>query len=162
MREILFRAKKIENGAWVEGDLIQLSEDDDYWYILPDGVSGEMYEKQPYHFRENDVMCEVALAYVDKDTVSEYTGLRDKNGKRIFEGDIVAVPCDRRGNEYIGVVEFGEIPNGDYRYTGFYIKWDNPDIVGSVRCSLLWWRDTKDRYLKVIGNKWDNPELLEG
>ena len=99
---------------------------------------------------------------VDPDTVSEFTGLCDKKGKRIFEGDIVAVPCDRRGNEYIGVVEFGEIPNGDNRYTGFYIKWDNPDIVGSVRCSLLWWRDTKDRYLKVIGNKWDNPELLEG
>ena len=94
----------------------------------------------------------------------EFTGVwekNSKNGKRIFEGDIVAVPCDRRGNEYIGVVEFGEMPNGDDRYMGFYIKWDNPNIVGSVRCSMLWWRDTKDRYLKVIGNKWDNPELLK-
>ncbi len=151
MREILFRGKRY-NGEWVKGYYFKAKQRVDRTtlcaYISVPHPKLKMIPSDDY--------------MVDPDTVSEFTGLCDKKGKRIFEGDIVAVPCDRRGNEYIGVVEFGEIPNGDNRYTGFYIKWDNPDIVGSVRCSLLWWRDTKDRYLKVIGNKWDNPELLEG
>ena len=151
MREILFRGKRY-NGEWVKGYYFKAKQRVDRTTLCAYiSVPHPKLKMRP----SDDYM-------VDPDTVSEFTGLRDKNGKRIFEGDIVAVPCDRRGNEYIGVVEFGEIPNGDDRYTGFYIKWDNPDIVGSVRCSLLWWRDTKDRYLKVIGNKWDNPELLEG
>lgn len=93
-REILFRGKRIDNGEWVEGDLIQLHENAEYWYILPDSVSSELYEKEPYPFRQNDVMCEVALAKVIPETVGEYTGLTDKNGKRIFKGDIVDVAYD--------------------------------------------------------------------
>ena len=156
MREILFRGKRDDNGELVEG-LFLPTKRGEATYIIPKQSVRRGTLTMRGHLRPEFIFYDV-----DPDTVSEFTGLCDKKGKRIFEGDIVAVPCDRRGNEYIGVVEFGEMPNGDDRYTGFYIKWNNPDIVGSVRCSLLWWRDTKDRYLKVIGNKWDNPELLEG
>ena len=152
MREILFRAKKVENGAWVEGDLIQLSEDDDYWYILPDGVSGEMYEKQPYHFRENDVMCEVALAYVDKDTVSEFTGLRDRNGKRIFEGDVLKFLCTS-GETFYTAVEFFDGAFG----TSVDLGWHNGFMAFDDREYPFYVKEGE-----VIGNKWDNPELLEG
>ena len=144
-----YRAKVEGDKEWSYGMIITLSTRDN-----GDGevIYGMIKNYQPLSY------CLRARP----ETICRKVGLEDSVGNDIYEGDIVAVPCSREGKEYIGVVEFGEIPNGDDRYMGFHIKWNNPNIVGSVRCSLLWWRDTKDRYLKVIGNKWDNPELLEG
>ena len=51
MRETLYRGKRVGNGEWVYGDLIRLGQCDKYWYILPEGISGEIYEKEPYLFR---------------------------------------------------------------------------------------------------------------
>lgn len=142
MREVLYRGKT-DDGEWVYGDLIQLSEHDDYWYILPNGVSGEMYEKKPYPFRQNDVICEVALAKVFRETIGEYTGLTDKNGSKIFEGDIV---CLNRIREHYIVkwndtqCRFGLYQSGLYEQAGFN-------------------KDTMLNY-EIIGNIHDNPELL--
>lgn len=134
-REILFRGKRIENGEWVYGDLIQLSEHDDYWYILPNGVSAEMYEKEPYLFRQNDVMCEVALAKVFRETIGEFTGLTDKNGNEIFEGDILKWDSREWGGEYNEVV-----------------RWD----YGQFDMRKNDWKE----WCEIIGNIYDNPELL--
>ena len=103
---------------------------------------------------------------VDTDTVGQFTGLTDKNGKKIFEGDIVNVWWEQKTLEqvdefpkYKAVIEFGN-PNHLYNW-GWQLKMIddmpfNPDI--------LLWVDMEEAgaFIEVIGNIHDNPELMEG
>ena len=132
-REILFRGKHIHamdsnehlNGTWVHG---YLSDKD---YIYDKSLEGEFL--------------------VDEDTICQYTGLTDKNGKKIFEGDIV------RYGEVCGEVKFGlyaagfSIPDTNQ---GFYIEFPEKSLY---REELGYWRNK----IVVVGNVFDNPELLE-
>lgn len=127
MREILFRAKTTD-GKWVCGDLLQLS------------VEG----KDLCGIKEHDLLHTPHLC--DSKTVGQYTGLTDKNGKKIFEGDIVSHQGYKR--EYYAKVAYGEFNcdccNGVYGWT-----FDDGDI-----------REVS--IYTVVGNIYDNPELLEG
>lgn len=128
MRKILFRGKRPINGAWVYGDLVQIPSQEN-WY----GISLQKPSKDVYT--------------VESKTVGQYTGMTDKNGKKIFEGDIVQYYDTIEGNICTPeIVIFGD--------SGWQTK--------SIKCYVadeLNPRVAKD--YKVIGNIYDNPELLK-
>lgn len=128
MREILFRGKRTDNGEWVYGSyVIQYGAHEIY---LPDGVDNE-HGFDRYH--------------VIPETVGQYTGLHDKNGRKIFEGDIV------RYGDTIHRVVF-EQRNGT-AYFGIVIS----DIE-----TWLFGNECPANLVEVISNIYDNPEMLEG
>lgn len=102
------------------------------------------------HFTNEDIYeigdFEKSLCYeVDKETIGQYTGLHDKNGKEIYEGDIIQI----LGGEYEqGFYEWNEIVQiKDLIYDGFNLMMAISQIGNKA--------------IKVIGNIYDNPELLE-
>lgn len=131
MREIEFRGKRIDNGEWVYGNLMQF--EDSATFIFADerkGASTLTYA----HFIINNMHA------IDEKTLGQYTGVKDKNGKKIFEGDI----CWEEHNECYGVVKFEE---GKFLYV-----WEN--IAEDL------WEVADD--IEICGNIHENPELLEG
>ena len=114
MREIIFRGK-LPSGAWVYGDLRQ----------YPSGAKA---------IKSTDF---VSIMEVDPRTVGQYTGLTDKNGKKIFEGDVVRL-------------EDGETGAVIFRDAGFALDNSGCSFCVSSQCERL-----------VIGSIHDNPELME-
>ena len=127
MREILFRGKQVDNGEWVEGYLYRLSEKHNP-FIMVKNKCGESHE-------------------VISETVGQYTGLTDKNGNKIFEGDIVKT-------------KFGRLCHVKWRSTGCFCGIDLIPLETKSKAPTEW-----DLYcsenLEVVGNIHDNPELLE-
>lgn len=125
MREILFRGKRNGFGEWVQGNLTQYMDlcGETHYYITPQDDSIATYE-------------------VDPETVGQFTGMLDKNDKRIFEGDIVDILTE---NEETGIVT--------YEDGGFWVNADgfNVDFHSNINGTDL----------EIIGNIHDNPELLK-
>lgn len=138
MREILFRGKRKDSGEWVNGNLF-LSDTDGRAYIL----AGSRIVTIEWE--------------VDPSTVGQYTGLKDKNDKRIFDGDILSTPFEEDRSPYEEnsiYYEKGEVYFDTKRY-GWYVRFHeyNDEIS-------LWEYDNTD--IEVISNIYDNPELLKG
>ena len=135
MREILFRGKRKDNGEWIEG-----------FYFQKKNPFSE-YGEPIRHFISD---LPPFGAEVVPETVGQYTGLKDNNGKRIFEGDIVVLDDE--------VKKIFDASDGEVKYGwgGFYVH------EFSTLCSLntLAAHDGVFRGV-VIGNIHDNPELLE-
>lgn len=140
MREILFRGKRIDNGEWVEGFYVIVG--GKYHYIL----IGKLDITGGYP--------DLIKFAVDPATVGQYTGRKDKNGKRVFEGDILrlfSIWAD-------GTVEPGEVPvivqfwENDQCYVLTTKQGYHCDDFGNFG---------RPEYYEVIGNIHDNPELLE-
>ena len=131
MREILFRGKTY-NDKWVQGLLVQM--DDRLTQIRKLGSDGIGY----YDYS------------IVPSTVGQYTGLTDKNGKKIFEGDIVKV--ENNDHDW-----YEHDPNS---YSVFAVDFDEGGYtVGSYFLQNWLWFD--EFHGEVIGNIHDNPELLE-
>ena len=134
----LCRGKRKDNGEWVDGNLV-------YTRTTTLGVVTEIYT------------LEMRYEVIPK-TVGQYTGLKDKNGKKIFEGDIVKITDRNVCFETIAVIEFGN-PNGLYNW-GWQLK---PLENKPFAIEILHWVDMEDSgaFIEVIGNIHDNPELLQ-
>ena len=147
MREILFRGKRVDNGEWVYGSFIpDLCE-----LLYGDKLDG--FIKPFGKIRKERLMVEV-----DRKTVGQYTGLTDKNGKQIFEGDILGAKHPKQMKAVPCLVKYGEYKDedglSDCRYLGFCLQ-----ALGKC-CSILTPLSDGIEY-EVIGNIHDNPELLE-
>lgn len=150
MREILFRGKRINRGYWVYGYLEKQfgvngtissypTDDREEWAIS-------------YHNDENERRY---VSQVIPETVGEFTGFTDKNGKKIFEGDIVKT-------KYFGKLSAnGQANFADYDI--FEISYDNGGfcIENELRQFSLRILDNSS-WLEVIGNIHDNPKLIGG
>ena len=137
MREILFRGKRKDNGEWVEGA-----------DVMHKTVRGEL------------CLANVGVDWVSVDplTCGQYTDLTDSNGAKIFEGDIVKLTDNCNDFEWKAVVVFGN-PDRAYCWGWNFVPID--EYKGTT--DILLWVEMEDSgaYCEVIGNIYDNPELLK-
>jgi uncharacterized phage protein (TIGR01671 family) len=148
-REILFRGKRVDNGQWVYGYLC-------FVYVDGKNQDGFVYTGKASLYSQDDCRTYDVLT----STVGQFTGLTDKNGKKIFEGDIVKTHYKNAvKSDFVEQVVFyngkfcaeGKIEGGGKSFAPL------ADGVAHI------WQD-KSVYMEsceVIGNIHDNPELLE-
>ena len=140
MREILFRGKSVDNGEWFYGTPLYLTsetnENNKFVLIVPIGCA--------FGCGELDVFYAV-----DKDTIGQFIGLTDKNGNKIFEGDIV------KGEH----IESSIITYGDAGFIYKKIQYLNKNwyFGGSIDDIEYGFGNG---YVEIVGNIHDNPELL--
>lgn len=129
MREILFRGKRYDDGSWVEG------------YLIHDETCNTHIPYIGYLF---DGGHDIDVAEIILGTVGQFTGMSDKNGKKIFEGDAVRV-------------------SNDYFCSDFVCRWDEPNIEFMLanKHESFGLGYVAPYEVEVIGNIHDNPELVE-
>jgi len=138
MRELLFRGKRIDNGEWAEGDLLRAKyylNDIEHCFIFTDAEA----------FPANEF---VGGEEVLPETVGQYTGLTDKNGKKIFEGDVIE--CWSEGVKARGTVQ--------QNMGGLWI------IYPAWQKRVMWGlcpNEGGSTDVEIIGSVHDNPELLK-
>ena len=155
MRQHLFKGIRVDNGEWVEG-----------YYVKAQKLNGDGYE---YFIIEE--AADGSSHLVIPESVGEYTGIHDKNGKKIFENDIVRTQpfydrpfsSKRKGKQFVGVVEYTTRKfNGNrfYPEQTYDARWrvNIVEYIGKYVHSS--WSDFWG--CEVIGNVFENSELLEG
>ena len=134
MRDLIFRGQRCDNGEWVYGFYVRA---DHHWHnhgvhkdwiICGASANGGWFALHNKHA-------------VKADTVGQYTGLTDKNGTRVFEGDIVDILSEC---EELGVIAYE----------------DGAFVVNANGFSLDFISNIDGKDVEVIGNVWDNPELI--
>ena len=140
MREILFRGKRCDNGEWAQGYYIRA---DHHWHnhgIHKDWITLGASANGGWFALHNKYA-------VKAETVGQFTGLTDKNGKKIFDGDIIEWFAQGESERPdFGYIEYDE---QSFAWRVCWQKYD-PDFMEGMQ----------QEYISVIGNIHDNPELL--
>lgn len=135
-REILFRGKREDTGEWIEGYFLQLHRSERA-FIVP-----KQFVQRGTLRMSGETPPKIIPIEVIPETVSQFTGLTDKNSKKIFKGDIIA-----KGFELYEV-----------RWNPEQVRWGiylgNYEVAGFTKFS--------ESYFEVAGNIYDNKELLNG
>ena len=141
MREILFRGKRLDNGEWVEG----------YLYKRIVHLSGFHQNVVVDAIEVSDGENPLGISYytIFPETVGQYTGMTDKNGRKIFEGDILKLDYIGPGRGVQGVAEVV------FKYGKFCMPWGH-------RKELVPLDGFANTTMEIIGNIHDNPDLLKG
>lgn len=135
IREILFKAKRKDNGGWVEGFLFHCLNNGEEWCIGNEPLSANDY---------SEIIGEYRIWFpIDENTICQYTGLTDKNGNKVWENDVVK----DTDIHLLGSVEYDE-------EHGMYVI---NEVNDGYQNFQEFWSCTE-----VIGNIFDNPELLKG
>ena len=136
-REILFKAKRADNGNWIQGKFIANETTGQHMIMCVLPEHPDLYD----------------FITVIPETVCQYTGLTDSDGEKVFDRDILKFFDKNAGYEWTGMVEFGN-PNGAYTW-GWQLVWmrgEKPTID-----TLLWFdMEESGAYSRVIGNIHDN------
>lgn len=137
MRDILFKAKRIGDGEWVEG-----------YYCHSSIIDKEKSELENMCYKHCIITRNGYCYEIDKCTICQYAGLPDKNGKKICENDILK-GLFLYGMEVSAVVIFKD--------GSFGLKWNRGNVEEFSPFTSIC-----NVGFKIIGNIFDNPELLEG
>jgi uncharacterized phage protein (TIGR01671 family) len=133
MREIEFRGKRKDNRQWVSGYFVK--DDAETPFIHAEAWAGK------------------SLFAVIPETVGQYTGIKDKDGKKIFEGDIVRLSKDGKDKSFIMFY------NGSFYAAD--LKCYGEKVIEKIRMiAALYWGGYRRWTPTIIGNLWDTPELL--
>lgn len=132
MREIKFRGKLIDTGEWGYRDLLHVGD------LCCIGRTIEAFTKMPFN-----------ECVVNSDTVGQYTGLKDRNGKEIYEGDIA-------------LMDYSDFNVGKDGQTYAVVRWIDDRAAFMWDAGLNYYADMRNAdNVEICGNIHDNPELLE-
>lgn len=150
-REILFKAKRIDNGEWITGYYFKANL---HWHNH--GIHEDWLITNAI---QNGGWCNVCSKYaIDRKTLCQYTGLTDKNGDKIWENDVVKVDIHESNlvTTQIGATYSTNIVECE-RSSSYMIKYCPSDLMNLER-----WTNRTYITCEVIGNIFDNPELVNG
>lgn len=149
MREILFKAKRVDNGEWVEGYYYKMSETT---YCLKEDYERKLVPEHHYILQERmadwGLPNQMVQIEIDPETLCQFTGMTDKNGVRIWKNDIVEAWS--QGSRAIGTVK--------QRVDGLWIMspaWQNHEFWELKPNS------NGETTVEILVNAFDNPELLQ-
>lgn len=156
MREILFRGKRVYNGEWIYDSETYIRDGDGIWLSDDD----------------------LNVVQVQEDTVGQYTGMKDKNGEKIFEGDVVEFyfydKVRHKGklvdvkNTKTMLIEWGDC---GFHMVELFRNYRYEKDFGIAIGKIYTYRGNKKQgvyksnhcyFVELVGNKFDNPELLKG
>ena len=153
MREILFKGKRIDNGEWLEGYYYKMSETT---YCFKEDYGRKPVPEHHYILQERmtdwGLPNQIVQIEIDSKTLCQFTGLCDKNGKKIWENDIVKTVSDIYAH-----VKFGLYTTGfalEECNQGFYVDFS---VKTYLRHELGYWNNK----VEVRGNIFDNRDLLQ-
>lgn len=173
-REILYRGKRIDNGEWVFGNHLYDDISKKHYIVLPRNIT-ESYTVVNSESEFKRLHC--TGIEVIPETIGQYTGLKDKNGKKIFEGDIVEFyffDKTRRNGELV-IVKNTRTMLIEWYKTSFYMRelfrnYRLDNEMGIITEIIYDYKNERKQgvyksnniyFIEVIGNIYDNPELLE-